>query len=121
MFDAAAFARMQPSAMFVNVTRGACVDTDALYAALRDRQIEFAALDVIEPEPLPTDHPILQLDNVLLVPHIAGLTRETRSQAHIITATDCVRVLQGYRPKLVLNPAVEKVRPLLEFHGTEAR
>jgi glyoxylate reductase len=120
MFDATAFAKMQPSAMFVNVTRGACVDTDALYAALRDRRIEFAALDVIEPEPLPTDHPILRLDNVLLAPHIAGLTRETRSQAHIITATDCVRVLQGYRPQLVLNPAVEKVRPLPEFHDTGA-
>lgn len=112
IFDSAAFAKMKPSAIFVNITRGACVNTDALYESLHQRRIQMAALDVIAPEPLPTDHPILQLDNVLLVPHMAGLTRETRLQAHIAVATDALRVLQGYRPSLILNLAVETVRPL---------
>jgi glyoxylate reductase len=114
-FDHTAFAKMKRSAIFVNITRGACVNTDALYEALRQRQIQMAALDVIEPEPLPTHHAILQLDNLLLVPHMAGLTRETRSRAHIAVATDAVRVLEGYRPSLVLNPGVEAIRPLPRF------
>jgi glyoxylate reductase len=116
MFGRTAFAKMKQSAIFVNVTRGACVDTDALYETLHQRRIQMAALDVIEPEPLPTDHPILQLDNVLLVPHMAGLTHETRSQAHIAMATDALRVLQGCRPSLVLNPEVEAIRPLPRFN-----
>lgn len=112
IFDAAAFARMKSTATFVNVTRGGLVDTDALTEALRTRRIEMAALDVIDPEPLPADHPILKLDNVILVPHIAGITRETRTQSHVDVAEDTLRVLGGRPPRLLLNPAVQKVRPL---------
>ena len=73
-------ARMKPTATLVNVARGAVVDTQALYEALRDGVIGGAALDVTEPEPLPRDHPLLQLDNLTLVPHLGSATVETRSE-----------------------------------------
>jgi len=114
MFDRSAFGLMKKSAIFVNVTRGRCVDTDALYAALKERRIQQAALDVIEPEPLPSDHPILELDNLLIVPHIAGLTQETRTQSHIDVANDAIRALNGFRPRRLLNPDVLRKRPLAE-------
>jgi len=118
IFDGHAFRLMKPTCIFVNVSRGVCVDTTALYDALRTRQIEMAALDVIDPEPFPSDHPILTLDNLILVPHIAGLTLETRSRQHIWVAEDTVRVLNGFRPLKLLNPDVEAVRPLLEEPNT---
>jgi glyoxylate reductase len=111
-FDADAFAQMKPDAIFVNVTRGGCVDTDALVVALQERRIEMAALDVIAPEPLPADHPILKLDNVILAPHVAGVTRESRVQAHVDVAEDTIRVLRGKIPKLLMNKEVIDVRPL---------
>ena len=65
---------LPPSAALVNVARGPIVDTDALLAALRSEGIRGAALDVTDPEPLPTDHPLWNLDNVLLTPHTGGHT-----------------------------------------------
>ncbi|MFC4128814.1 D-2-hydroxyacid dehydrogenase [Nocardia rhizosphaerae] len=72
MFDAAAFAAMKPHARFVNVGRGELVVTDDLVAALRDGTIAGAALDVVDPEPLPTGHPLWELPNVVLTPHNSG-------------------------------------------------
>jgi glyoxylate reductase len=114
LFGAGEFSRMKRSCIFVNTGRGGVVDTDALYEALRTGQIEMAALDVIDPEPLPSDHPILKLNNLILAPHIAGLTRETRSRQHVWVANDTVRVLNGIRPLKLLNPEVLRVRPLGE-------
>jgi phosphoglycerate dehydrogenase-like enzyme len=71
-FDAAAFAAMKPSARFLNVGRGGTVDTDALVGALREGRIAGAALDVFEEEPLPSDHPLWSLPNVIVSPHMAG-------------------------------------------------
>jgi phosphoglycerate dehydrogenase-like enzyme len=65
---------LPPSAVLVNVARGPIVDTDALVAALRSEGVRGAALDVTDPEPLPTDHPLWNLDNVLLTPHTGGHT-----------------------------------------------
>nr|WP_236789152.1 D-2-hydroxyacid dehydrogenase [Amycolatopsis sp. GM8] len=72
MFDAAAFAVMKPSARFVNVGRGELVVTSDLVTALRDGQLAGAALDVFETEPLPSDHPLWTLPNVLVSPHMSG-------------------------------------------------
>ena len=112
IFNENAFSKMKRTCVFVNTSRGACVDTDALCEVLRTKQIEFAALDVIDPEPLPSNHPILQLENVIVVPHIAGITRETRSRQHVLVAEDTSRVLNGFAPLKLLNPDVFKVRPL---------
>ncbi len=72
LHNAAFFAAMKPEAIFINVGRGATVDTDALVAALRSGAIAGAGLDVAEPEPLPDGHPLWSLPNVMMTPHVAG-------------------------------------------------
>lgn len=78
LFDRAAFQRMKPSAILINVARGPVVDTDALYEALTTGEIAGAGLDVTEPEPLPRDHPLLTLDNVVILPHLGSASDRTR-------------------------------------------
>ena len=75
LMNADAFAAMRETAYFVNVARGGCADQDALIAALQGGQIAGAGIDVTEPEPLPEDSPLWDLDNVILTPHTAGETR----------------------------------------------
>jgi glyoxylate reductase len=118
LFNRTAFRKMKRTATFINITRGALVDTPALCEALTEGWIEAAALDVIDPEPLPSNHPILAMPNAIIVPHIAGITRETRTESHIVVARDAQRVLAGFRPKLLLNPNVLKIRPLPEQQET---
>ena len=72
MFNAETFAKMKPGAIFINVSRGDLVDSAALVAALQAGTLGAAALDVFDPEPIPTDHPILKLPNVILSAHIAS-------------------------------------------------
>ena len=86
MFGAAQFARMKPSAYFVNSARGELVDTNALCDALRHGKIAYAALDVVDPEPLPADHPLLSLPNLLVTPHIGTATNETRDAMACLAA-----------------------------------
>jgi phosphoglycerate dehydrogenase-like enzyme len=74
VFDARAFRAMKPTAFFVNVGRGATVDTQALVEALGEGRIGGAGLDVFEQEPLPPDHPLWRMDEVILTPHSAGST-----------------------------------------------
>jgi phosphoglycerate dehydrogenase-like enzyme len=74
-------AAMKPTAVLINLGRGATVDEEALLDALRDHQIRGAALDVFETEPLPTGHPLWQLDNVLLSPHTADHTDDAHPRA----------------------------------------
>ena len=112
LFDEHAFTQMKPDALFVNVARGKCVDSMALYRALSTGSIEAAALDVIDPEPIPSDSPLLNLDNCLVVPHIAAITQETEAMRHRAVVEETVRMLKGYRPKKLLNPDVLGVRNL---------
>ena len=72
LLDEAMLARMKPDAWLINVARGALVDTEALVEALRDGVIGGAALDVTDPEPLPEGHPLWELDNCIITPHIAN-------------------------------------------------
>lgn len=72
IFDAGFFAKMKPTAYFINVARGGSVVTDALVAALKNRQIAGAGLDVTDPEPLPPGHPLWQAPNVIITPHVAN-------------------------------------------------
>eukprot|EP00658_Telonema_sp_P-2_P067779 TRINITY_DN56715_c0_g1_i1.p1 TRINITY_DN56715_c0_g1~~TRINITY_DN56715_c0_g1_i1.p1 ORF type:complete len:214 (+),score=63.61 TRINITY_DN56715_c0_g1_i1:206-847(+) len=74
------FQAMKRTAVLVNIARGKVVDTDALVHALQQKEIGMAALDVTEPEPLPAGHPLLDLPNVLLTPHLGTATREARAR-----------------------------------------
>jgi lactate dehydrogenase-like 2-hydroxyacid dehydrogenase len=78
VIDAAALKKMKPTASLVNVARGPTVDTEALTAALQAGEIAGAGLDVLDPEPPPTDHPIYSLNNVILAPHRGSATVKTR-------------------------------------------
>jgi lactate dehydrogenase-like 2-hydroxyacid dehydrogenase len=88
-------ASMKPTSYLVNVARGPVVDTDALLAALADGKIAGAALDVTDPEPLPPDHPLLTLDNCLVVPHIASASVRTRMAMSSLAVDNLVAGLSG--------------------------
>ena len=82
MMNAEAFAKMKSEAVFVNTSRGPVVDMDALYDALKDGEIFAAALDVTTPEPIPMDSPLLELENLIIVPHIASASKVTREDVN---------------------------------------
>jgi phosphoglycerate dehydrogenase-like enzyme len=105
LFDAARLARLPPGARLINVGRGSLVDEPALVEALRTRRIRAAALDVFADEP-PADSPLLRLPNVVLSPHVAGLSiRSVRAMAHLATAS-VIDVLRGRAPAHLANPEV---------------
>lgn len=91
----AELALMKPTAILVNVARGPVVDTAALTAALAKKQIYGAALDVTDPEPLPREHPLLQLDNVTIAPHLGSATEETRQRMAEMTVANLLAGLRG--------------------------
>jgi D-3-phosphoglycerate dehydrogenase len=106
LVDAKVLAAMKPSSFVVNVARGGVLDESALIDALREGRLAGAALDVFEREPLPADHPLREMDQVILTPHIAGVTHESnerRSAAFVQRLTD---VLAGRKPAGLANPAV---------------
>jgi D-3-phosphoglycerate dehydrogenase len=87
--------QMRPTAILVNSARGALVDTVALAAALRQRTIAYAALDVFEAEPLPGDHPLRQCDNLILTPHMAWYSEASLPRLQTLAAEEVVRALRG--------------------------
>ena len=91
----AELARMKPTATLVNVARGAVVDKDALTEALAAKRIFAAALDVTDPEPLPRDHPLLKLDNVIITPHLGSATEETRRRMAELSVENLFAGLAG--------------------------
>lgn len=95
LIDAAAFAKMKPTAVLVNTARGPVVDPQALYEALSSRRIFAAALDVTDPEPIPPDSPLLQLDNLVIAPHIGSASRATRGKMARIAAENLLAGLRG--------------------------
>jgi len=80
------------------------VDNLALYEALRVGRIAFAALDVTEPEPIPTDHPLLTLPNLIVTPHIASASVKTRTEMALLTAENLIAGLKGEMPPHAVNP-----------------
>ena len=95
LIDAAALARMKPTAVLVNTARGPVVDPVALAGALRDGVIAAAALDVTDPEPIPADDPLLSLDNCIVVPHIASASRTTRGRMAAMAAANLLAGVRG--------------------------
>ena len=106
--NADALSRMKPTAILINTARGPVVDPDALYHALKEGAIRSAALDVTEPEPVPMDHPLLTLDNVIITPHIASASVATRSKMAQMAADNLIAGLKGERLPNCVNPEVYK-------------
>jgi glyoxylate reductase len=106
LFDEAAFARMKPSAILINTSRGAVVDEAALLHALESHRIAGAAIDVTEVEPLPKHDPLLRLPNLLVTPHIASASEATRSRMAQMAVDNLLAGLAGKRPKHCVNPQV---------------
>ncbi|MDB5342116.1 MAG: D-glycerate dehydrogenase [Schlesneria sp.] len=86
---------MKSTAILVNVARGAVVDHDALLSALKSRRIAGAALDVTSPEPLPRDHPLLELDNLVIAPHLGSAANRTRRRMEEMTVQNLNAGLRG--------------------------
>ena len=97
------FGLMKRTAILINSSRGPVVDPDALYDALKDGTIWAAGLDVTEPEPLPSTHKLLTLDNCLVVPHIASASIKTRDAMSELAADNIINVLSGRAPKTPVN------------------
>jgi glyoxylate reductase len=106
LINSEAFGKMKPSAILVNTARGAIVDPDALYFALKFKQIRSAALDVTDPEPISADNPLLDLDNLLVSPHIASASISTRNRMSIMAAENLIAGIQGKRLPNCVNPEV---------------
>ena len=97
---------MKPSSILVNLSRGPVVDTEALHQALTKGTIAGAGLDVFDPEPVPTDHPILGLDNVVVLPHIGSASNRSRREMHLLAARNLLAGLNGERLEECANPEV---------------
>lgn len=95
LIDSAALATLPPDAVIVNVARGEVIDTDALVEGLRRGRIGGAVLDVTDPEPLPDDHPLWGLDDVLITPHSAGATPKYYERLADIVADNVSRMEAG--------------------------
>jgi phosphoglycerate dehydrogenase-like enzyme len=95
MIGARELALMKPSAFLVNISRGGVIDEAALVEALRERSIAGAGLDVFVYEPIPFDHPLLALDNVILTPHIGGGTGGARDRQMGDVLANVQRFLRG--------------------------
>ena len=103
LINAERLRKMRSTTYLINAARGPIVDTEALYEALRRGQIAGAALDVTDPEPLPADHPLLQLDNCVVCPHIASASLRTRTNMAKLAAENIVNVLSGEKPVTAVN------------------
>ena len=106
LFGGAEFARMKKTAFFINAARGAIVKTQELYEAVKNGVIAGCALDVTDPEPIPADHPLLQLPNVFVTPHIGSATIETRNRMAMLAAENLVLGLAKKPLKTCVNPEV---------------
>jgi glyoxylate reductase len=98
--------KLKPNAVLVNTSRGGVLDQSALYETLKDQHIFAAALDVTDPEPLPLDSPLLELDNCIIVPHIASASVQSRDMMAFLAAENLLAGLEGKRLPHCVNPEV---------------
>jgi glyoxylate reductase len=106
LIDRAAFQKMKSTAILVNTARGAVVNSEALIEALQTKQIYAAALDVFDPEPIPSDSPLLKMENVVIAPHIASGSIQTRARMAEIVVDNLLAGLKGERLPFCANPEV---------------
>ena len=106
MINRSAFLLMKPTAILINAARGQLVNCDDLVEALQRKMISAAALDVTDPEPLPHTHPLFQLENCLIVPHIGSATQESRMKMVELACQNILAGLRGERLLYCANPEV---------------
>lgn len=114
MINKSKLSLMKKTAFLINTARGNVVNQADLAKALKSNQIAGAALDVYENEPLPRTSPLLQMKNVVLLPHIGSATFQTRSKMAQVAAKNLLDVLSGKEPdpRFLVNPEVKNIRPL---------
>jgi len=95
LIDAAVLSRMKPSAYLINVARGGVLDEEALLAALREKRLAGAALDVFRERPLPADHPLWREEKIIITPHIGGMSDVYLDQAYPIVRENIEKFLAG--------------------------
>lgn len=100
------FKKMKRTAFLINCARGAVVNERELLKALKEGEIAGAGLDVVEKEPPDKDNPLLKLDNVVLTPHSASLTVESKIKMAVTAVEEVVKVLKGDKSKYLVNPEV---------------
>lgn len=110
MIGAREFSLMKPTAVFINTARAVIVDQRAFMDALTQKRIAGAVLDVFWEEPLPSNHPLLRMDNVVITPHIAGASRDVPVQHSQMAADEVSRYVKGESPKRLFNGKVCKNR-----------
>lgn len=101
IFDNKAFEKMKSSAIFINISRGDCVDQDDLFYALKENKILAAGLDVTTPQPLPKSHKLFTLENCFITPYISSAEEKCRSRMSLITVKN---LLNGLRDQSLLYP-----------------
>ena len=106
MINARTLGLMKRGAVYVNTSRGGVQDEHALFEALTRGQLGAAGIDVFEEEPCPVDNPLLNLDNVVLSTHMAGVTKEATARASVQVTSEMLRVLRGEKPDVLVNPEV---------------
>jgi glyoxylate reductase len=106
LFSDRQFEQMQQSAVLINTARGSIVDPDALYRALASGQIAAAALDVTDPEPIPAESLLLTLENLIITPHVASASRQTREKMAMMAIANLIAGLQGDRLPHCVNPEI---------------
>ena len=99
-------AKLKPNAVLVNTSRGGVLNQSALYETLKERRIFAAALDVTDPEPLPPDSPLLELDNCIILPHIASASVGSRDMMSFLSAKNLIAGLNGEKLPHCVNPEV---------------
>ncbi|HEU0022365.1 MAG TPA: D-glycerate dehydrogenase [Dehalococcoidia bacterium] len=95
---------MKPTSVLINTARGGVVDSKALYTALKERRIYGAGLDVTDPEPIPTDDPLLTLDNIVITPHVGSAALPTRRETMFLAIRNLMAGLKGERLEACANP-----------------
>ena len=108
MFNQNAFSKMKPNAIFINTARGAIHNEEDLITALQHKTIWGAGMDVTNPEPMDKNNPLLNMENVCVLPHIGSATKETREKMALMAAANIVAALKGERMPQVINPEVYK-------------
>jgi len=111
LVNAAFLAKMKPTSILINTARGPIVDQKALHDALKTHRIFAAGLDVTDPEPLPGDSPLLELDNLVLCPHIASASWAARARMSLLAAENLIAGLKGERLPHCVNPEIYPARP----------